>query len=185
MNKEPENVFEDEGQEDDYEMYDDDDDPDKDPHMSSEVNVASPASQDMYNESFQAVDDSYDDSAQPESEHEPETEAPKIVKRKKLNRDSLKRRILANLDEGGRLDEIIRPVDNTQTRFYRRSKRNRVRPLNYWSGQRALYKYEVDLKGNQVSTLVGVSTESMEPRRPMRMRPLKKKRVENDEVSGC
>lgn len=151
--------------------------------MSSEVYVASPASQGMYNESFQ-VDDSDDDSAQPESDPELETEAPKIVKRKKLSRDSLKRRILANLDEGRRLDEIIRPMDNTQARIYRRSKRNRVRPLNYWSGQRALYKYEVDLKGNPVSTLVGVSTESMEPRRPMRVRSVKKKRVEREEVSG-
>ncbi|KAJ6222222.1 hypothetical protein RDWZM_000767 [Blomia tropicalis] len=89
---------------------------------------------------------------------ESEDEQTNIIAKRK----SLKRRILEQLSQQ---EEIIRPLDNTISRICRRSKRNRVRPLNFWSGQRPIYKQEQFFNGNFVQTIVGVTSAKEEPRR--------------------
>ncbi|KAH9388450.1 hypothetical protein TYRP_023470 [Tyrophagus putrescentiae] len=74
-------------------------------------------------------------------------------RRPKHSKDSLKRRTAKHLDEHS---AVIRPSDTTFD--CRRSKRNRVRPVNYWAEERPLYRKSITKDGNCVSTLVGVSS---------------------------
>ena len=95
--------------------------------------------------------------------------------RPKHSKESLKRRIQKQLEEHS---QIIRPSDTTFD--CRRSKRNRVRPVNYWNGERPLYKRTITKDGIQ-STLVGIaSVKRIEPVRIRKRRALamKKKKTE-------
>ncbi len=119
--------------------------------------------------------DSHSDEEQEEEselEEEEEEEAKPLPRggsssrRPKHSKDSLKRRIAKHLDEHS---AVIRPSDTTFD--CRRSKRNRVRPVNYWAGERPLYQKSITKDGNCVSTLVGVSSvRRIEPTRIGRKR---------------
>ncbi|KAH9410297.1 hypothetical protein TYRP_010055 [Tyrophagus putrescentiae] len=60
----------------------------------------------------------------------------------------------------------------------RRSARNRVCPLNYWTGQRPLYHVTMDNRGNPLKTLVGVQPGNAEPKKRKTLE--RKKHLKND-----
>lgn len=81
----------------------------------------------------------------------------------KRSKESVRRRLSSNFANVSSSDDNIRPTDESLTENKRRSNRNRVHTLNFWEGQRPLYKSNKDDKGVPLSTLVGVSDVKREP----------------------
>ncbi|KAH9395692.1 hypothetical protein TYRP_020429 [Tyrophagus putrescentiae] len=130
----------------------------------------SPASASSHSDSHSEEEEEQEEESELEEEEEEEAKplprGGSSSRRPKHSKDSLKRRIAKHLDEHS---AVIRPSDTTFD--CRRSKRNRVRPVNYWAGERPLYQKSITKDGNCVSTLVGVSSvRRIEPTRIGRKR---------------
>lgn len=104
---------------------------------------------------------------------ETKTNKSQLVRAKPTSSPKTKRPLSETLHECGK---IIRPsvVNSKSADKCRRSKRNRVRTLSYWTGQRPLYHVTVDPKGSPLKTLIGVSSGNVEQKK---LRNVEKRKI--------